>query len=132
MIELLGGKSSPAVGGSVGMDRLIMLIKERNINLGIKPKAKIFLVNAGVVAKKKALSLIEKLRKAGLDVVESLGKESFKAQLRAADKMQSPLALILGQKEVFEETIIVRDMRTGVQETVPFEKIVETVKKKLR
>lgn len=132
LVELLGGRPSPAVGGAVGLERLVAVIKDRNINLGIKSKSKIFLVHAGLVAKKSSLSLIEKLREAGLDVIESLGKESFKAQLRAADKIGSPLTLILGQKEVFEETIIIRDMKTGVQETIPFGKIVETIKKKLK
>lgn len=132
LVELLGGKPTPAVGGAIGIERLAAVIKDRNINLGIKPRSKIFMVYTGSVAKKKALSLIERLRESGLDVFESLGKDSFKAQLRAADKSGSPLALILGQKEVFEENIIIRDMKTGTQENVPFEKIAEIIKKRLK
>ena len=65
-------------------------------------------------------------------MAESLGKESLKAQLRAADKSGAALALILGQKEVFEETIILRDLKSGNQETVPLTKIIAEVKKRLK
>lgn len=131
LVELLGGKSSPAVGAAIGIERLLELIKSRNINLGIKLKPKVFLIHAGFIAKKKALSVIEKLREAGVDVIETLGKESLTAQLRAADKFGSPFALILGQKEVFSEVVLVRDMKTGNQETIPINKLAEKIKKKL-
>ena len=64
-------------------------------------------------------------------VEETLGRDSLKAQLRTADKEGAPLALIFGQKEVFEEEIIIRDLKTGAQETVLLSKMVEEVKKRL-
>ena len=69
---------------------------------------------------------------AGIDVYESLGKDSLRAQLKIADKIASPLALIFGQQEVFEQTIIIRDMKTGAQETVPLVKIANVLKKRLK
>jgi len=75
--------------------------------------------------------MYEELRKAGIKVSESFGKDSLKSQLRAADKANATLTLILGQKEFFEETIIIRNMKTGVQETVPIGRVVEEVKKRL-
>ena len=65
-------------------------------------------------------------------VLEAVGKKSLKAQLKAANRAGTELALMLGQKECFEETVIIRDMRTGVQETVLAEKIIEETKKRLR
>ncbi len=132
LIDSLGGRQSPGVGGAIGLERVIEVIKAKNINLLGKPKSKIFLVHIGDLAKIKAIGLVEELRKAGVDVHESLGKESLKAQLKAADKLHSEWALILGQQEVFEQSIIVRDMKSGAQETVPLKKIVEVVKRKLR
>jgi len=52
--------------------------------------------------------------------------------LKIADKIASPLALIFGQQEVFEQTIIIRDMKTGAQETVPLVKIANVLKKRLK
>jgi len=49
-----------------------------------------------------------------------------------ANKEGVPLAIILGQKEVLDKNVIIRDMISGAQETIPMEKIVETIKKKLQ
>lgn len=132
LIEMLGGNPSPAVGAALGLDRIATVIKEQNISLGGRMRPKVFLVHVGDEAKKKSLGIIEELLKNKIDVRESLGKESIKNQLRTADKMGAPLVLILGQKEVFEESVIIRDMKTGAQETVALNKIVPAIKRKLK
>lgn len=133
LAELLGVKKSglPAVGASFGVERITELMKTLGINGLLKPKAKVFLIQIGKPAKKKAFLLIEEFYKAGIKVVESLGRESLRAQLKAADKEEAEMALILGQREVFEESIIIRDMKNGVQETVPLSKVVDEVKKRI-
>ncbi len=131
LMELLGGKNAPAVGFAAGVERIIETIKAQNVNLGLKEKAKIFLIYIGDLAKKRCLTIIEDMRRNGIDVAESLGKESLKTQLNLADKAGSPLALIFGQKEAFEDSIIIRDMTTGAQETVPLKKLAESIKRRL-
>ncbi len=121
-----------AVGSSVGIDRVIEIIKSTGKTMPLKSPPKVFFIHIGDEAKKKGLALIEEFRKSGVKTSESFGRESLKSQLRIADKEKADLALILGQKEVFEESIIIRDMRTGVQETVSFKKVVEEAKKKLK
>ncbi len=137
-VQLLPARKTtlPAVGSALGLERIHNLLKERDLAQG-KPtrperRGSVFLIQIGEPAKRKALSLIEEFRKARVHVLESLGRESLKSQLRVADKEQVGLALILGQREVFEGSIIVRDMQTGTQETVPLHKAVEEVKRRLR
>lgn len=130
LVELLGGRDTPAVGAAAGLDRIAEVVKARGISFGIRSKPKVALIHIGGTAKHKSLALIEEFRKEGVDIVEYLGKESLKAQLKSADKAESSLALLLGQKEAYEGTIIIRDMKTGVQETVPLEKAVQTIKKR--
>lgn len=130
LVEMLGGKSTPAVGAAVGIERLLEVMRRRNIVATPKTKERVFLIHIGDLAKKKSLSLIESLREGGIHVVESLGKESMAAQLRSADKLQVPFALIFGQKEAYEEAVIIRDMKTGAQETVPLAKLVAAIKKR--
>ena len=77
------------------------------------------------------LNLLEKLRSAGISASEALGRDSLKTQLRLADKEGVKIALIFGQKEIFENSIIVRDLETHLQESVPMDTIVEEVKKRL-
>lgn len=130
--EMMGGRKIFAVGGSVGVERIIEAMKFFGISGALKLKPEVFLVHIGDEAKKKSLAIFEKLRISGVKVSESFGKESLRAQLKDADKEQVKLGLILGQKEVFEESIIIRDMKTGAQETVPLQKVVEEVKKRIK
>lgn len=132
LIKMLGGRLAPGVGGALGIERVVEIIKNRNLNIGLRKKPKVFLVNIGELAKKKALSIIEILQKQGIEIMELLGKKSLTAQLRSANKLKSPITLILGQQEVFEESIIIRDMNTGTQESVPLKKVVKIIKKKLK
>ena len=131
LTEMIGGRITPAVGGAIGLERVLLVIKNNNIVFSARPRSRIFFVHIGDTAKKTALSLIEELRRGGIQVEESLGKDSLKAQLRTADKENLPLALIFGQKEVYEREIIIRDLRTGGQESVLLSKVVEEVKKRL-
>jgi len=131
LIEMLGGRLSPGVGGAIGLDRLVEIIKTTNTNLGIKPKPKIALIHIGELAKKRSLSLIEMLRDEGIDVFDLLGKESLNGQFRLANKMESKLSLIVGQKEAVEESVIIRDMKTGAQETVILIKLAKAIKKRM-
>jgi len=86
----------------------------------------------GELAKKKSLNIIEDLRSAGIGVSEALGRESLKAQLKTADKEGYELALIFGQKELFEQSIIIRDLKKSLQETVAIAKLKEEIKKRLK
>jgi len=131
--ELLGGRKNnfSAVGSALGIERLVEAMKLQNA-VGVLPhKTKVFLVQMGLPAKKRGLTLVEEFRKAGIKLGESLEKDSLSSQLKSADKEGSIFSLILGQKEVFEDNIIIRDMRNGVQEIIPLHKIVDEIKKRL-
>lgn len=132
LVEMLGGKETKAVGGALGLDRIVELIRQSGAVITSKFKPDAFLIHIGDLAKKKSLALLEELRRGGVDVSESLGKESLKAQLRLADKSAAPFALIFGQKEALENSIIIRDLQTGAQETVPLHKFVGEVKRRLK
>ena len=75
---------------------------------------------------------MEELRSGNISVATSFGKNSLSNQLEAANKLGTPIALILGQKEVYEDSIIIRDMEVGTQEDVPLSRVVDEIKKRLR
>ncbi len=81
-------------------------------------KPKIYFIQLGFDAKLRALMLIETLREARVPLMQSLGAETLTSQLALAEKMGAPYAMIMGQKEVHENTIIVRNLKTRVQETI--------------
>src|SRR3989344_655332 len=131
LAEILGGRSTPAVGGAIGIERVLEAMKASGMQPTVKNRAKIFLIYIGALAKKRMLSLLEEFRKSNIHVSESFGKNSLNAQLRSANKDGAALALILGQKEAFEGSVIIRDLKTGVQETVPLKKIMVEKKKRI-
>jgi histidyl-tRNA synthetase len=132
LMEMIGGSLTPAVGGACGVERLIAVMKAKEIPVSAKNVKRVFLAHAGDLAKKKAFALLKDLRSWGITVSEALAKESLKAQLKAADKEGIGLALILGQKEIYEKSVIVRDLVSGVQEAVLLEKLPEEIKKRLK
>ncbi|MBI2052099.1 MAG: hypothetical protein HYT38_00265, partial [Candidatus Sungbacteria bacterium] len=97
-----------------------------------RSQPKIFLVQLGDLAKKKSLKILEEFRKNGILLAESLGKHSIKTQMKLADKWEVKLTLIFGQKEALDNEIIIRDMTSGMQETIPLAKLISEVKKRLK
>lgn len=133
LVELLGGHKTPAVGWALGMERLILILKENNINVpDVKNKIKVFLAQLGDTGKKKSFMVFEELRKAGIPVKATFGRDSIKSQLRIAHRLEVKYTLIMGQKEALEESIILREMKTGAQENVPITKIVDVLKQRLK
>ena len=70
-------------------------------------------------------------RKGHLPLNQSVSKDSLRGQLNLASKLDMNYALILGQQEVLKNSIILRDMRSGNQETIDLRDLVEVIKKKL-
>ena len=116
--KLLGSnKPIPAVGAAPGADRIILAGKEKLTPRIIK-KPKVFFIQLGYEAKLKSVTVIEILREARIPVAHSISKDSLSSQLSAAEKLNIPYSLILGQREVMDNTVIVRDMETRSQKSV--------------
>ena len=125
----LGSKKDvPAMGGSLGMDRIIERPWCKNLAPRIIKKPKVYFIQVGFEAKLKSLAIIEILRKAHVPVVQSLSKDSLSAQLAVAEKSGAPYVIIFGQKEAVEKSVIVRNMETRSQETVKIDALCEYIK----
>ena len=93
---------------------------------------KIFLAQLGQMAKRKSMKLFEEFRSAKIPVAEAFSKDSLKAQLRTANKMNIRWVLIFGQKEALEDFITLRDMDTGTQKEIKLDKVVSEMKTKIK
>jgi len=131
LAKILGKRDIPAVGGGIGVDRVVMVMQEKKIAPKPKRTPKVFLIQLSQSAKQKSMNTIEMFRTANIYIAQSISKDNLNSQLSLASKMKVPYVLILGQKEVLENSIMVRDMDTGAQESVPMEKVVEIIKKKI-
>jgi len=118
--KILGAnKNIPAIGVGLGTDRIVELADKNTISSRLIKKPKVFFIQLGPEAKLKSLSVIESLREAKIPVSHSISKDSLSSQLGVAEKLNIPFTIILGQKEVMDKTVIVRDMTTRSQKSVP-------------
>ncbi|MES2315520.1 MAG: histidine--tRNA ligase [Patescibacteria group bacterium] len=125
----LGGKRDvPAVGFSMGVDRVVGSPWYKKLSPRILKKPKIYFIQLGAEAKLKSLNIIEALRKAHIPIAQSISKDSLGSQLSIAEKLAIPYALIFGVKEAIENSVIVRDMSNRSQDTVKISKLVEYLK----
>ncbi len=128
LAEILTGRDIPAIGGALGVDRIISLMTKRKKSTSTP---KVFFIQLGSEAKRKSLQTLELLRKSKIPTRHSLTKNSLKSQLKIASKLKVPYALIFGQKEALEDNIIARNMETESQEIIPTSKLIDYLKKKL-
>lgn len=127
--KTLGSKKDvPAVGISIGVDRIVSSSWYKKLSPRIIKKPKIYFIQLGMEAKLKSLNIIEILRKAHIPIAQALSKDSLGAQLAVAERLAIPYALIFGQKEALDNSVIVRDMSNRSQETVKLSKLLEYLK----
>lgn len=131
LVELIGGRPTPAVGFAGGMERIIAQMYQNAVPIPTLHRYDVFLIQLGELGRKKSLRLFEDMRRAGIRVAESLSKASIKGQLEVANRLGCKYSLILGQKEIMDETILIRDMENGNQEVVDFAKVIPEIKKRL-
>ncbi|PIZ93051.1 MAG: histidine--tRNA ligase [Candidatus Magasanikbacteria bacterium CG_4_9_14_0_2_um_filter_41_10] len=136
LIEQLGGPQTPAAGFAIGLDRVVLALKDlRNNPKALRhapKKSPVYFAQLGDQARQHTLRLIEDLRQENIITYHNLGKSSLKSQLEQANEIGVTHTLILGQKEVQDGTIIIRDMESGIQEIIDQGKIVREVMKLLK
>lgn len=139
LVEMLGGRATPAAGFALGLDRIVSRLKEKDkgteggvmSNSVSSAPVDVFLAQLGDMGRKKALALYEEFRKANIAVGEALAKTSIKGQMEVANRRKAKYAIIVGQKEVLDGTAVIRDMDSGTQEIVDVKKVVHEIRKKL-
>lgn len=131
LVKLLGGKETAASGAAAGIERIISLMKDSGIEPTVNTP-KVFLAQLGDFPKKKSLKLLEEFRKAGILVGESLGKDSLGSQLSRANKLGVQFSLILGQREALDNSVVIRTMATGKQQTVKLDVVIKEIRNKLK
>ena len=132
LVEELGGKPCPATGFSIGMERLILLIKASSeLNLD-NSKLDLFFVCLSKEGIQKAIMYTESLRErvTNLNVRINMGLEGAGSQFKKADKSGAKFALVLGDDELKNNTISIKDLRTkSDQETFSYEDLEKRIEK---
>ena len=125
LVEELGGKSCPAVGFSLGLERLILLLEEQEKEIDSE-ELNIFFISFSEKAAQKAIMYAEELRNEfpQLTIRTNLGIESANSQFKKADKSGAKATLILGEEELENNKISFKDLRTNTeQETLTLQEL---------
>ena len=131
LFEQLGGRSTPAAGWAMGMERLLAVLDSSGTVLPTQ-KPDVYLVSQGDRARVKAFRLADQLRQEGLSVLQHCGAGNFKNQLRKADQSGAQIAAILGEDEVESGTVAIKSLRSAVpQASVALEQAGAAIKSAL-
>jgi histidyl-tRNA synthetase len=134
LIEKLGGRSTPAIGWAMGVERLVALYEASGGDPG-SSAPDVYVVAVGDKAMHAGLSVAEELRDRmpGMKVELNLGGGSFKSQLKRADKSGAALAIILGEDEVERNEAGLKPLRTADDQTsVALDKLADTLAERLK
>ncbi|PWI35347.1 histidine--tRNA ligase [Vibrio albus] len=119
LVEQLGGKPAPAVGFAMGLERLVLLLETLKLD-EVRRTVDVYMVTAGEGTMMAGMKLAEQLREdvPGLRVMSHFGGGNFKKQFKRADKVGAAVALVLGENEVADNTVVLKDLTGGEQTTI--------------
>ncbi len=128
LVEQLGGKATPAVGFAMGLERLVLMLETLELT-DVRRSVDVYVVTAGEGTMMAGMKLAEQLREAisGVRVMNHFGGGNFKKQFKRADKVGAVVALVLGENEVADNTVVLKDLVGGEQETYSQAEVAEKI-----
>lgn len=131
LVKSLAGKAAPAFGFTGNLSAWAKAMELSEIEAVPDTSNEVFLVPLGELACKRSLRLFRDLIAVNVKVHDHFGSVGVKNQLKLAEESKAAIALIMGQKEAMDEMVILRDVKSGMQEVFSYDKIVIEVKKRL-
>ena len=130
LIEEIGGPSVPGIGFAVGMERLLLTLKEQGLLPPVEEIRPAYIVALGDEARKEAFILQQALRAKSLYAEIDTNGRSMKGQMKAANKINADFTVIIGEDELAQGQAQIRNMETKEQETVALGDVVEYIESK--
>ncbi|MDU6389197.1 MAG: ATP phosphoribosyltransferase regulatory subunit, partial [Pantoea sp.] len=120
LVEQLGGRATPAVGFAMGLERLVLLVQAVNPEFEPTRVVDVYVIASGQGVQSAAMQLAEKLRDEApeLKLMTNFGGGNFKKQFARADKWGARVALVVGEDEVKAGQVVIKDLRSGDQQTL--------------
>lgn len=131
LVQDLGGPETPGIGFALSIERLLMALEAEGVELPVSEGLDCYVVAIGDEANKKAVGIVHSLRNAGIQVEKDYQSRKMKAQFKSANRLQSKFVLVLGDEEMEQGFVAVKNMDTGEQENVEFDQLATYLGKKL-
>lgn len=118
LIEEMGGNPTPAVGFATGLERVLLALEKQNLLPDKNRQVDVYVVALGEKAQEESFKLVMELRDSGLAVATDYAGRSMKAQMKQANKLNARYAVIMGDDEIAEGAVVLRNMAGSEQEKV--------------
>jgi histidyl-tRNA synthetase len=128
LAEIIGGPPTPGVGLGSGIERIVLVMKQLEVQVPPLPTPPVFVAHLGSQAKREAVRLADALRAADVGTWLAFGQRGLRSQLREADKRGARHVVILGEDELASGAATVRDMQSGEQVDVALAELVDWLK----
>jgi histidyl-tRNA synthetase len=119
LIEQLDGKHTPGIGFGSGIERLTLNLKRSEVSVPDEPGPKYLVINVGEAARPAALELASRIRQAGVGAILGNGSRAVRGQMRQANALGIPYAVVLGDDEIQRGEVVIRNMADSIQEARP-------------
>lgn len=119
LVESLGGRPTPGVGFGSGLERLLIALEAQQVTLPDDRRPLVWLVFHGDAARSAQFSLLQELRAAGIPADMDHSGRSVKAQFKMLDRERAAWAVTVGESELSAGTVVLKDLKTGEQTTLP-------------
>ena len=113
LLEELGGQHTPSLGFAMGLERLQLVMEAQGRNFPEPSRPDLFIVAMGEKATLKAVEIAKDMRDEGFSVVYDLNGRSLRAQMKYADKLGAKFNVVIGDNEVENKVVSLKDMATG-------------------
>ena len=128
LIEQLGGKSTPGVGFAAGIDRLVLAMSAQESPQETSQPIQVWIAAIGEEARPKAFALLNKIRQKGLRADMDYQGRGIRSQLKTANRLNAPYAVILGEDELARGEAALKNMSDGTQESAPLDETAERLR----
>ncbi|HEY9576337.1 MAG TPA: histidine--tRNA ligase [Pseudobacillus sp.] len=131
LVSQMGGPDVPGIGFAFSMERFLAAMEAEGIEWEETNRLDCYIASLGEEARDYTVKLVHDIRKAGMKAERDYQNRKMKAQFKAADRLQAKFVAILGEDELKENKITLKDMETGEQQEVMLEHFVDTLQKKM-
>ena len=129
--EMIGGPSLPSVGWALGVDRTVLALEAEGIELDIPSATSVYAVPLGEEARRILFAKVTELRKNGVAADFSYGGKGLKAAMKAANRSGARYALVLGERDLADGVVQLKDMESGEQAAIGVNEIVAELESRL-
>lgn len=125
LVEEVGGNDVPGIGYAFSLERVTLALKANNIDVDLKDEIDVYVITLGETARMAGSKILQDLRRNNISADMDYMNRKMKAQMKAADRLQANYTIIIGEDEIKNNQVIIRNMKSGEQEEVTISNITE-------